>query len=308
MTPRLRIVAGPNGSGKTTLMRRLAADYAVNFYDVLNADDIYAEVKRTGAYAPRMPVDGGALFKFALASSYGADVKSAFLDGRIDVKDDCVVFSSGAASSYTVALVTAFLQHECIMERRSFSQETVFSHPSKIEALRAARECGFRTYLYFVATEDADINVARVRNRAALGGHSVPPGKVASRFPLSVANAAAALPHLSRAYFFDNSGETMRFLAEWDAARGLSLANGGRGEFPAWLARIADAANDIRRIDRMWEIDSSLAAAAAAASREAISEALAAGLPVTVMRGGRIVRVSPDGTELILNDEWRGLQ
>lgn len=35
------MVAGPNGSGKSTLMRRLAADYAVNFYDVLNADDIH---------------------------------------------------------------------------------------------------------------------------------------------------------------------------------------------------------------------------------------------------------------------------
>jgi len=41
LTPRYRVVAGPNGSGKTTLMRRLAADYAVNFYSVLNADDIF---------------------------------------------------------------------------------------------------------------------------------------------------------------------------------------------------------------------------------------------------------------------------
>lgn len=51
------MVAGPNGSGKTTLMRRLAADYAVNFYDILNADDIFAEVCRTNAYLPPMPVE-----------------------------------------------------------------------------------------------------------------------------------------------------------------------------------------------------------------------------------------------------------
>ena len=291
------MVAGPNGSGKTTLMRRLAADYAVNFYDVLNADDIFAEVKRTGAYAPRMPVDGGALLKFALASSYGADVKTAFVDGKVCAKDDCIVFAADAVNSYTVALATAFLQHECIMDRRSFSQETVFSHASKIESLREAKELGFRTYLYFVATEDACINVSRVGNRAALGGHSVPPEKVAARFPLSVANAAAALPHLSRAYFFDNSGETMRFLAEWDETRGFSLADGGRGSFPKWLAGIADAANGISGMPRMWELDSTLAAPAAAASRDAVERAFAAGLDVTVMRGGRIVRVSPDGTE-----------
>ena len=38
-----------------------------------------------------------------------------------------------------------------------------------------------------------------------------------------------------------------------------------------------------------------LAASAVAASREAIARAFAAGLSVTVMRDGRIVRLSPDG-------------
>ena len=40
-----------------------------------------------------------------------------------------------------------------------------------------------------------------------------------------------------------------------------------------------------------------LSAPAARASHDAIARACAAGLPVTVMRGGRIVRVSPDGTD-----------
>ena len=39
MTRRFRLLAGPNGSGKTTLKRRLERDYAVNFYDFLNADE-----------------------------------------------------------------------------------------------------------------------------------------------------------------------------------------------------------------------------------------------------------------------------
>ena len=70
MTRRFRMVAGPNGSGKTTLMRRLAADYAVNFYDILNADDIFAEVCRTNAYFPPMPVEPDALCQYAEDSSY----------------------------------------------------------------------------------------------------------------------------------------------------------------------------------------------------------------------------------------------
>ena len=47
MINRFRMVAGPNGSGKSTLAAWLARDYAVNFYTMLNADDVFALVQRT---------------------------------------------------------------------------------------------------------------------------------------------------------------------------------------------------------------------------------------------------------------------
>lgn len=56
MVKRFRMVAGPNGSGKSTLVKRLQADYKVNFYTFVNADDILAQVLRTGAYSPKFPV------------------------------------------------------------------------------------------------------------------------------------------------------------------------------------------------------------------------------------------------------------
>jgi predicted ABC-type ATPase len=112
MTPRMRIVAGPNGSGKTTLMRRLARDYAVNFYDVINADDIYAEISATGAYAPKMPVEGDALADFASRTEYGEEVKRLFGDGSVSVADGIVRFGAAAVSSYTVALLAEFIQSE----------------------------------------------------------------------------------------------------------------------------------------------------------------------------------------------------
>ena len=46
MTKRFRMIAGPNGSGKSTLTALLCKDYAVNFYTLLNADNIVAEVSR----------------------------------------------------------------------------------------------------------------------------------------------------------------------------------------------------------------------------------------------------------------------
>ena len=293
------MVAGPNGSGKTTLMRRLAGDYAVNFYSILNADDIFAEVSRTGCWSPHIPVSEEQLRSYADISTYSDDVKVPFKDGRVVVESGCVRFrDSRAVTSYTVALLVEAVQEIGILQNVSFSQETVFSHPSKVEALRLARRNGFRTYLYFVATESPSVNVARVENRARLGGHFVPPEKILSRFPLSVANAAAALPHLSRAYFFDNSTENMRFFAEWDADEGLLPA--GDEEAPTWFSPIADAASRISVPGGGFDLrtNAALAVSAAAASRGAVESAFAAGLTVTVVRGGRIVRVSPDGTEV----------
>lgn len=52
--------------------------------------------------------------------------------------------------------------------------------------MREARERGYRTYLYFVSTEDADINVNRVAIRIREGGHPVPPEKIRDRHRVGV--------------------------------------------------------------------------------------------------------------------------
>jgi predicted ABC-type ATPase len=53
-----------------------------------------------------------------------------------------------------------------------FGFETVFSHGSNVAFLRALRRIGYTVHLYFIATEYAQINIGRVRNRAARGGTS----------------------------------------------------------------------------------------------------------------------------------------
>ena len=134
------MIAGPNGSGKSTLVRRLRDDYSVNFYDFLNADDIIESVRQTGAYLPRFPVEQDELADYAERSTYDDSVKACFRSGAVRVDNDCVKFEVDAVNSYTIALFTSFLQHSAIRRGESFSQETVFSHPSKIDALREAQE------------------------------------------------------------------------------------------------------------------------------------------------------------------------
>ena len=232
MTPRFRLIAGPNGSGKSTLVARLARDYDVNFYTQLNADDFFAAARREGRFALPFAVDGGHLSDYVQNSDYEARVKSFFSAGDVAVCDDCVRFrTTESVNSYTVALVTNFLQQECIARKISFSQETVFSHPSKVAALETARMAGFRTYLYFVSTMDATVNVERVRNRLAQGGHGVPEEKIRQRYMRAMKLLRAARPFLSRAFFFDNSGTEMRHLASWSCEEGLCAMT---DDVPQW--------------------------------------------------------------------------
>ena len=134
------MIAGPNGSGKTTLAGRLAKDYAVNFYSMLNADDVFAQVTRTHSFFAPFPVDAETLVAYAERTDYAETEKARFRTGEIVVDSDCVRFlRDGAVNSYTVALLVNFLQDEFLNRGISFSQETVFSHPSKVAALAKAK-------------------------------------------------------------------------------------------------------------------------------------------------------------------------
>ena len=87
----------------------------------------------------------------------------------------------------------------------SFSFETVMSHPGKVDFLHYAAQKGYTTYLYYIATESPDININRVENRVAKGGHDVPIQKIESRYYRSLDLLLKALKSADRAYLIDNS-------------------------------------------------------------------------------------------------------
>ena len=235
MVKRFRMIAGPNGSGKSTLVKRLRDDFSVNFYTFVNADDIFAQVFATSAYSPKFPVSKEEIARYAEQSTYDESVKAVFRGEAVRIEGDCVRFDKGVVNSYTMALFANFLQDRFLDRGESFSQETVFSHPSKVLALKRASEAGYRTYLYFISTGNPTINVCRVENRHAQGGHDVPAEKIASRYPRSIAQLKAAIPYLSRAYVFDNSGPEMDFLGEYDGNSGWRFTR-PLDALPTWFA------------------------------------------------------------------------
>ena len=235
MTPRLRMLAGPNGSGKSTLASQLVDDYAVNLYKFLNADMLFAEIAQSHKTACPFSLDNQELLDFINASTYPDYCKQPFRERAIVIDEgDYLNFAPESINSYTVAMAADFFKEEFLKRRLSFSFETVFSHPAKIEILKKAQAFGFRTYMYFVATEDPQINLSRIRSRYELGGHDVPEDKVIARYYRCLEQVKYALPHLNRAYFFDNSIDKSVFFAEYEADKGFQLF---AASVPDWFRR-----------------------------------------------------------------------
>ena len=92
-----------------------------------------------------------------------------------------------------------------IAERRSFVAETVFSHPSKLDLLRDATTAGYAVWLTWVSLESAELAIARVADRVDLGGHPVPPDRIAARYARIPNLLRQAIAIASRAYVVDNT-------------------------------------------------------------------------------------------------------
>jgi predicted ABC-type ATPase len=137
-------------------------------------------------------------------------------------------------------------RQDCLASRLSFSFETVMSHPSKIDVLKQARRLGYFVMLYFVATASPTLNVQRVRQRVALGGHAVPEDRIVSRYERTLALLPQAIAQCDRAILFDNSyrDDTGRPVIQapfFDADIGgdpAMLRVRRRGNVPAWFAGV----------------------------------------------------------------------
>ena len=130
-----------------------------------------------------------------------------------------------------------------IIARRSFSFETVFSHPSKLDVLDQARSAGFDISLFFVAVDNPIINVERVKTRVFLGGHDVPADRVISRYGRTMALLPEMLVRMDRAWIFDNTatatGSTFhgRLVAAVQAERDGGIRIDIRYPLPGWVLR-----------------------------------------------------------------------
>lgn len=212
--PRLRMFAGPNGSGKSTLKSLIRPELLGIF---INPDQIEKDVRDFGFLdlkAYQVYTDEKEIVDFFLKSSLIK--KSDLLDDARTLRfnDGKLSFFYAGVNSYFASVAADFIRHKLLALSSSFTFETVMSFPDKIKFLGDAQKRGYRTYLYYVATEDPAINISRVRHRVKMGGHAVPEDKITSRYKRSLELLHEAIRFTNRAYIFDNSGHEHVWLAE----------------------------------------------------------------------------------------------
>lgn len=237
-TPRLRMFGGPNGSGKSVLKSYLP-EPLLGVY--LNADDIEKGIRELGHVDLRdLGVEAEEVEVLSVFS------RSEFLDqqglaeaaSRITFSEGKLNFPTGVINSYFASVIADFARQKLLAAQRTFTFETVMSHPSKVEFLEKAQAVGYRTYLYYVATDDPAINISRVENRVKLRGHDVPPDLIVKRYYRSLDFLVSAIRHTNRAYVFDNSTDNSdrshTWLAEITEGHTLELKT---DQIPAWFKR-----------------------------------------------------------------------
>jgi predicted ABC-type ATPase len=230
--PRLRMFAGPNGSGKSTIKSVIRSEL-LGVY--INPDEIEKDIRNSDfldlqAFSVR--TTSSEILAFFHNSTLLA--KADLLDevDLLSFNDDKLSFHNVIVNSYFASVAADFIRHKLLETGTSFTFETVMSSPDKVAFLQKAQRRGYRTYLYYVATEDPIINILRVQRRVSLGGHPVPEDKIIARYSRSLDLLVDAIRHTNRAYIFDNSTHQQIWTAEITDGEFLEMKT---DRMPAWF-------------------------------------------------------------------------
>ena len=96
-------------------------------------------------------------------------------------------------------------RNELLANHFDFTFETVLSTERNLLLLQNAKQMGYEIQCIYVLTCDANINVARIRDRVAAGGHAVPEDKIRTRYYLALSLIPRLVGLCDKIAIYDNS-------------------------------------------------------------------------------------------------------
>ena len=94
----------------------------------------------------------------------------------------------------------------------SFAVETTLSSFASLKLMAEGRNRGYAIHLLFVALNNPEKSISRIRTRAERGEHFIPDVDVKRRYTRSLANLAEAIRLADIARIYDNSGDEHRVI------------------------------------------------------------------------------------------------
>ena len=136
----------------------------------------------------------------------GKILKHEWIEGCEYINPDNIAKDVFGDWNSTDAVMKAACHAEkCIANGRSLLFETVLSAPDKISFIQRAKQKDYFIRLFFIGTDNPQINASRIAKRVMKGGHDVPISKIVSRYYKSIANCGILVPLVDRLYEYDNS-------------------------------------------------------------------------------------------------------
>lgn len=146
---------------------------------------------------------------------------------------------------------------DAISKRQSFAFETTLGGRTISRLLHRAADRGMALKIWYVALESADRHVARVKARAARGGHDIPEQRIRSRYDESRANLARLIPKVAAVKVYDNTyeadidgSERPRPKLVLELVAGRIRNRDGLADTPGWAKPIVAAALKAQRPSR----------------------------------------------------------
>lgn len=130
------------------------------------------------------------------------------------------------------------MRDNCLQERQNFVIETVLSPNSSVRLIHQALEQNYKTRLFYIGTNDTQINIDRVKERFDQGGHNIPRDTIIKRYNRSLDNLLKVIRMADDGFIIDSTENNKQFNVVLRAKKGIIIKTRPFDKQPQWSQKV----------------------------------------------------------------------